>query len=364
MREFRRGFGRALAVWVSAAVLSVGSCAAVAYERTANPADYRGVGNGVEELVEIKSGDTLSSLGAELVERKIVASTKAFNTAAANNPNADSITPGVYKLEGRMSAASAVEALTDLNNRVEQLIVTGGQTMEDITVVGGQVRNGIFSSIANVTGNALTVDDLRTAAGTASLEDLGVPAWAQTAVSARGTDPRRIEGLILPGSYVIHPERGAVQTLHDLIQTSMEQLTEDEQRYATLVEASLVERESLEADFPKVARVILNRLANNMRLELDSTVNYDLSEQEVATTSSDRARVTAWNTYAMNGLPATPIGAPSLEAIQAVAHPADGSWLFFVTVDKSGTTVFTNTFEEHQAAVAQAQANGVLDSQR
>ncbi|MDO4910092.1 MAG: endolytic transglycosylase MltG [Corynebacterium sp.] len=360
----RRGFARALAVWISAAIISVGSCAAIAYERVYHPVDYHGSGNGVEQLVEIKSGDTLSSLGPELVSRGIVATVKSFNTAAANDINADSITPGVYKLQGHMSAAAAVSALTDINNRVDQLIVTGGQTMEDIHVVGGQVRQGIFSAIASVTNNQLTVEDLRNAAANTPMEELGVPEWAQVAVGGRGADPRRIEGLIIPGSYIIHPERGAVQTLHDLIQESMSQLSEDEERYATLVEASLVEHESLPADFPKVARVILNRLAINMRLQLDSTVNYDLPEQEVATTDEDRARVTAWNTYAMDGLPATPIGAPSLDAIAAVAHPADGPWLYFATVDSNGTTVFSTTWEEHQAAVAQAQANGVLDSSR
>ena len=104
--------------------------------------------------------------------------------------------------------------------------------------------------------------------------------------------------------------------------------------------ASLVEREAPAGEFDKVARVILNRLKAPMKLEFDSTVNYGLTSQEVATTDEDRKRVTPWNTYAKEGLPDTPIASPSIQAIEAVENPAQGNWLFFVTIDKKGTTVF------------------------
>ncbi|HKM24428.1 MAG TPA: endolytic transglycosylase MltG, partial [Corynebacterium sp.] len=131
-----------------------------------------------------------------------------------------------------------------------------------------------------------------------------------------------------------------------------------------LTAASLVEREAPAGDFDKVARVILNRLEEPMRLEFDSTVNYGLPDVEVATTDEDRATVTPWNTYAKDGLPETPIAAASMEAITAMENPADGNWLFFVTVDQDGTTVFNDTFEEHLADVQQALESGVLDTNR
>ena len=131
-----------------------------------------------------------------------------------------------------------------------------------------------------------------------------------------------------------------------------------------LIAASLVEREAPAGEFDKVARVILNRLAAPMRLEFDSTVNYGLPSVEVATTDEDRARETPWNTYAKDGLPETPIASPSMEAIEAMENPADGEWLFFVTIDQDGTTVFNNTFEEHLADTQRAVDSGVLDSQR
>ena len=101
-----------------------------------------------------------------------------------------------------------------------------------------------------------------------------------------------------------------------------------------------------------------------MRLEFDSTVNYGLEDVELATTDEARAEKTPWNTYAKEGLPDTPISSPSDEAIRAMEEPAEGNWKFFVTVDKDGTTVFSDTYDEHLDRVDDAIRSGVLDSQR
>lgn len=101
-----------------------------------------------------------------------------------------------------------------------------------------------------------------------------------------------------------------------------------------------------------------------MRLEFDSTVNYDLPTVEVATGDSARQRVTPWNTYAKDGLPDTPIASPSLDAITAMENPAEGNWLFFVTIDDDGTTVFNDTFEQHLEDTQRAYESGILDSRR
>ena len=178
----------------------------------------------------------------------------------------------------------------------------------------------------------------------------------------------------MPGRYVINPSHDAHTILGDLISRSTNRYNEtgivDRAQalglnpYELLTAASLVEREAPAGDFDKVARVILNRLDEPMRLEFDSTVNYGLTDVEIATTDEDRADVTPWNTYAMDGLPETPIAAASLEAIEAMENPAEGDWLFFVTVSHDGTTIFNDTFEEHLADVQTALESGVLDMNR
>ncbi|MCQ9351474.1 endolytic transglycosylase MltG [Corynebacterium sp. 153RC1] len=370
---------RGLAVLITTLILVVGAVVYIGVNRSSGPADFEGQGNGVVKLVEIQEGSSISALGPELVELGVVASDAAFQTAALSNPQASSVTPGFYRLQEEMSAEAAVSALLNPENQVSMLDIPGGATLMDVTVVGGSTTPGIYSLISQVSceespGDCITVEQLQSVAASTNPADLGVPEWAREQVLARGDDPKRLEGLIVPGQYVVNPGADATEVLTDLVTRSATAYTntgivERAQAlglspYELLTAASLVEREAPAGDFNRVARVILNRLAVPMRLEFDSTVNYGLADQEVATTDEDRATVTPWNTYAMDGLPATPIAAPSIEAIEAIENPAEGDWLFFVTIDAQGTTVFTNTFEEHQAATQDALNNGILDSNR
>lgn len=375
---------RGLAVLIASLVLLIGAVIYIGVQisgggDTVADRDFRGSGNGVYQLVEIPEGSSVSQLGPELEERGIVKTDSAFQTAAANNPAAANIQPGFYRLQGEMSAATAVQALLDSANRVELLDIHGGSTLLDVTVVGGSTRPGIYSQISRVTctegsTNCISAAELEQVGAHADPVALGVPEWAREAVAARGNDPKRLEGLIVPGQYVVNPELDAEGIITDLITRSARQFNDtgivdraralDLTPYELLTAASLVEREAPAGDFDKVARVILNRLHEPMRLEFDSTVNYGLADIEVATTDEDRATVTPWNTYARDGLPETPIAAASMEAITAMENPAEGNWLFFVTVDQDGTTVFNDTFEEHLADVQQALESGVLDTNR
>jgi len=134
--------------------------------------------------------------------------------------------------------------------------------------------------------------------------------------------------------------------------------------YDILVVASLVQQEANPQDFPKVAQVIYNRLHEHRTLEFDSTVNYPLDRREVATSDADRAQRTPWNTYVSQGLPATAICSPGVEALHAAEHPEPGDWLYFVTIDAQGTTLFTRDYRQHLANIELAKHNGVLDSAR
>lgn len=341
--------------------------------------DYSGTGNGTTKLIHVADGSSLSDLSDELVEKDVVKTTTAFLQAANENSRSGELQPGYYRLQERMSADSAVAALLDVRNQAGTLDIPTGTRLTDTRIVASSdVRKGIFTLISESTcitkDECVGTDELMKAAGDTDLTTLGVPSWAINEVTARGNDPRRLEGLIVPGVHHINPEADPVTIISELVKTSVKRYEEtgliesaatvELTPYQLITAASLIQMESPEGDFDKVARVILNRLHEPMRLQFDSTVNYDLEEQEIATTDEDRAKVTPWNTYAKDGLPDTPISAPSIEAIKAIEHPADGDWLYFVTVDKDGRTVFTTSFEEHEAAIEESRQNGVLDSNR
>ena len=95
-----------------------------------------------------------------------------------------------------------------------------------------------------------------------------------------------------------------------------------------------------------------------MRLQSDATVAYGTGNLHVVTTTADeRADATnPYNTYANDGLPVGPIGAPGDTAIQAALDPTPGDWLYFVTVNpETGETVFSTTLAEHNVGVQQFQ---------
>jgi UPF0755 protein len=293
------------------------------------------------------------------------------------------IQPGYYRLRTQIPAATAVQKLTDPKSRVGKLVIPEGKQLDDITAVGsGAVNPGIFTLIAdascvelNGTEKCVSAADLRAASEEGTLESLSVPEWAVKGAGTQGQSHRRLEGLIAPGTWNINPSSSPKEILAKLVGDSADLYvkggildaaqTLNISPYEVLIVGSLVQKEAQPVDFAKVARVIYNRLASDYdRLEFDSTVNYPLDRQEVATTDEDRAKVTAWNTYAMPGLPATPICSPGAEALAAAERPEAGDWLYFVTIDAQGTTLFTSDYQEHLANRDKALDSGFLNSGR
>lgn len=375
--KYRRRRQMALALAIALVVLLVGISGYVYYQRTVvGQRDYSGDGNGNIVMFKVSEGDSLASIAPDLVSQNVVGSRKAFMQEAEKTEPA--LQAGYYPLQEEMSAGSALLALTDENNRRGLVDIPNGMTLQDVTVVGGEARDGIYSLISKQTctdeNHCISPEELKDAVINTPAKKLGVPQWATGAVDARMDDPRRIEGLISPGVHLFDPTADALEIVKALIEKSAAQyedtgLTQAAQTvgltpYEMITAASLVEREAPEGDFDKVARVILNRLHIEQKLEFDSTVNYDLQEVEVATTDEDRHRLTPWNTYAKKGLPETPISSPGLQALQAMEHPAEGDWLYFVTIDQDGTTVFNRDFDQHEAAIEKSREAGVLDSAR
>ncbi|MGO4445671.1 endolytic transglycosylase MltG [Mycobacterium sp. 2YAF39] len=340
-------------------------------------------GDGVNDVViQVNEGDSTTAIGKTLQDGNVVATSTAFVEAAQGNAAISSIQPGFYKVRTEIPAANAVERLADPQNRVGKLVIPEGRQLDDVRdVKTDAVTDGILSLISKATcvdldgeRNCVAPDALRESAKTADLSALSVPDWAVDPVTAMGADHRRLEGLIAPGTWNIDPSAQPQDILATLVGASATQYTQggllDTAKamkmspYQILTVGSLVQREAAPEDFGKVARVIYNRLAENRTLEFDSTVNYALDRIEVATTDGDRGQHTPWNTYVRPGLPATPICSPGQPALAAAEKPEPGDWLYFVTIDMQGTTLFTRDYQQHLANIELAMRNGVLDSSR
>ena len=119
--------------------------------------------------------------------------------------------------------------------------------------------------------------------------------------------------------------------------------------------ASIVEREAaLPSERPLIASVFLNRLALEIPLQADPTVQFALGRQpdggwwKASLTEVDLSISSRYNTYVYSGLPPGPIANPGLDSLRSVADPAETPYLFFRTdCEGSGGHVFATTFEEH-----------------
>jgi UPF0755 protein len=118
--------------------------------------------------------------------------------------------------------------------------------------------------------------------------------------------------------------------------------------------ASIVEKETGKPEERRaVAAVYSNRLRVGMMLQADPTIIYPITKGKPLgrrILQSELRAVTAYNTYAMTGLPAGPIANPGRESIDAVLDPAQSSALYFVA-DGTGGHVFADTLEQHNANV-------------
>ncbi|MCA5923030.1 endolytic transglycosylase MltG [Curtobacterium oceanosedimentum] len=301
------------------------------------PDDYTGDGT-AKVTITIKQGDIGEDVAATLQRSGVVKDSKVFYKLLLASPDVQ-FQPGSYAMKKQMSSKSALAALEDDANRVQaSIVIPEGTALADI-------QAGMVSKAG------LTKREVAAAAKDLSAYDL--PSGVTT-----------LEGWLFPATYPINPGWTAEQYFASMVDTMKEHLAaagvKEADQERTIVFASLVQKEAgLAADYPKVARVFQNRLDQGMKLQSDATVAYGTGNTHtVTTTDAERADASnEYNTYVHEGLPPAPISNPGDIAIKAVTAPAQGKWLYFVTVDlESGETVFSDTYDQHLVAVDRFQA--------
>jgi UPF0755 protein len=315
------------------------------YDLAFSAPDYGGAGSG-SVVVQVHSGDTAKDVGQTLVDKGVVKSVKAFTKAAKRTSGYRKLQPGFYELHLKMAASKALGFLLDGKHRKRGRV----------TIPEGTPLALVVDRLVKYT--ELTRPDIVAALGNPAV--LGLPSYA-------GARP---EGFLFPATYDVEPGTGAVDALEMMTEKFSEVAggldLENGSKgvgltpYQVVILASIIEKETPQpADRAKVARVVLNRLAKGMRLQLDSTLNYVLAERKARLSTEDISSESPYNTYKHTGLPPTPIDSPGEAALTAALHPAAGNWLYFVTIDKAGHSLFTNDYQAFLAAKAKAQRDGV-----
>ncbi|MER7809969.1 endolytic transglycosylase MltG [Streptomyces sp900116325] len=175
------------------------------------------------------------------------------------------------------------------------------------------------------------------------------------------------EGYLFPATYPVTSGTTPTSLLTYMVDTARQRFGADHiaagarrnhlSVYQAVTIASIVQAEAgTTDDMGKVSRVIYNRLARGMPLQMDSMLNYALRRSTLDTTADDTKIDSAYNSYEHKGLPPTPIGNPGEQAMEAAITPTPGRWLYFVTV-APGDTRFTDSYAEHLRNVQEFNRN-------
>ncbi len=283
------------------------------------PEDFQGRGAGAV-TVEIASGATARDVAQTLARAGVVASERSFVRAVEARSKAGSLRPGLFRLRRGMSAAAALELLLEPTSRVVRRVV----------IPEGLRNSEALARLA--AGSGIALADFKKAV--ADPGRLTLPAYAEG----------RVEGFLFPATYEVEE----ATTAHDLLQSMVDRFGVAaehiglERRAAevhltplqVVIVAGIVQAEGgREADYPKIARVIYNRLARGAKLEMCSTVLYAQGRRTLKITERDTRVDSPYNTYRHGGLPPGAISNPGESAMLAALQPAKGDWFWFATTD-------------------------------
>ena len=299
---------------------------------------------GPQVVVTIQTGSGIKQLASDLQSKGVIDSSLAFRIWSELH-SVPGVSPGSYAFR-KNSSFDSVRTIVSGNPNVFPIDIPAGFTVSETAERVGQLPGHDAAAFANLaTGGTVRSP------------------W-------QPSGSNNLDGLLGTGTYEVLPGETNTELLEDMIDrfdadANSLGLTAGAAKlgltpYQVITMASIVQKEGVIAkNLGPVARVIVNRLANDMPLQMDSTVLYSEGRDGGTVTAADLKLVTPYNTYLNKGLTPTPICFPSHAALAAAIDPPPGSWLYFVVVQKDGTEAFADTFAEQQANEALATQRGL-----
>ena len=277
------------------------------------------------EVVLIPPGSHIQAIATTLVERGIIRSDLLFRLASRLSKADRALKSGEFRIPARASVTGVLDVLTRGETVARTFTIPEGLTVAEALEIVAKADGLMGPLPAPPDEGRLLPETYRYAYYDTKVQAVRRMEQAMDAALAKAWAGRD-EGLPLNS------------------------LTE------ALILASIVEKETgVKAERARVAGVFLNRLRKGMKLQSDPTVIYGITEGKAPLgrdlTRADLDTPTPWNTYAVKGLPPTPIANPGLAAIDAVLHPEATKDLYFVA-DGTGGHAFAETLQGHNRNVA------------
>jgi len=323
---------RALIILAMLLLLSgIGALAVYIMYQTAlsavNPSDTNKI------VVVIEPGSSPTAIASTLRDNGLIRNTTAF-----------SIYTRLTATENKLQAGSFRMSPSESTPEIVGHLIRGENDTIDITFLPGQTIAQHKEVFAKAGYSAAEIE-----AGFATKPDR--PLFAGRPTSAD------LEGYIFGETYRV----GSSATVQEILNVTFGQfekvlaendlVTGFERQGLTLFEgiimASIIEKEAVGGDERQIAQVFLKRLEIGMMLGADPTYQY-ITDKLGQPRSLDFDSL--YNTRRYAGIPPGPIASPGLASLLAIANPADGDYLFFLSGDDD-VTYYGRTFEEHTANI-------------
>jgi UPF0755 protein len=280
--------------------------------------------------ITIEQGNSLDEILSELLALNLVRHPDTFRAYLIYSGIDTRIQPGMFQFSTAMSELEIAQQLGNPNFQETTISILPGWRVEEIAAalsgVGLEISSNQFLEAVTLQGR---------------------------------------EGYLFPGSYSVDRDIAAEALVEIFYQEFLSNFSQELEESITsqgltlhqaVILASIVEREAiLDSEMPLIASVFINRLRENLNLAADPTIQYALGYSSESDTwwknplsQSDLEIISPYNTYYHSGLPPGPICNPGIRAIEAVADPADSSFLYFrAACDGSGEHLFAETYQEH-----------------
>jgi peptidoglycan lytic transglycosylase G len=300
--------------------------------------------NGSDLTFRVELGESPITIAQQLQAAGLVSDAAVFRNYLVYAGLDTTLQAGEYTLSARMSPYQIAHALQDATPAQVKFNILPGWRAEEIAAI-------LPTSGLNISSEDF-LETIRT-------RPVGIE-------YPKGLPPQAsLDGFLFPDSYKLDRDTTADQLVTIFLQSFESHLDNDIQQgferqgldeYQAVTLASMVQREAIvEDEMPMIASVFLNRLSAGLKLDSDPTVQYALGFNESQNTwwtnplSLDDLQINSpYNTYEVQGLPPGPIANPGLNALEAVAFPAQTPYYYFrAACDHSGRHVFSETLAEH-----------------
>ncbi len=290
----------------------------------------------------IEEGESLDQIALKLEEQGLIKNDLYFRIYLKQNDLATKVQAGKFIIPKNSTTKEIAELLQDAQKLDIWVTIPEGLMAREIADI-------IEEGFKNNPENSFNKDNFLTMIDEGALvDDLGIPKPAD----------KPLEGYLYPDTYRFPADANEEYVLSALLTEGFKNKIYDKYSaqiessqftlYEVLTLASMLERETKHAeDRPIVADILIRRINNGWRLDIDATLLYYFNDWQHEITYDDLQIDTQYNTRKVMGLPPTPIANPGENSISAILNPKPNDYWYYVSDSEGNLHYATTEYEQN-----------------